>query len=49
MPMLRPGQLKFEANLMLLRIKNVPGAKMRAIMQMHGEREEVDRPISNDA
>ncbi len=34
---------------MLFRIKNVLGGKMRAIMQMHGEREEVDRPISNDA
>jgi hypothetical protein len=34
---------------MLFRIKNVRSDKIHAIVQMHGEREEVDRPISNDA
>jgi hypothetical protein len=34
---------------MLFRIKNVPSGKMRAIVQMHGKREKVDRPFSNDA
>ena len=30
---------------MLLRIKHVTGAKTRAIVQTHGERDEVDRAI----
>jgi hypothetical protein len=49
MLMPRLGQLNSEVFLMLSRIKNVPCSKMRAIVQMHGEREEEDRPISNDA
>jgi hypothetical protein len=48
MPELRLGQLNYELFLTLLSMKNVSNGKMRAIVQMHGEREEVDRPISND-
>jgi hypothetical protein len=49
MPKLRLGQLNSEVLLMLFRIENVQRGRMRAIMQMHGERDEVDRAISNDA
>jgi hypothetical protein len=49
MPQLCLGQLNSEVFLMLFRIENVQHGRMCAIVQMHGERDEVDRAISNDA
>ena len=49
MPKLRLGQLNSEVFLILFRIENVQRDGMRAIMRRHGERDEVDPAISNDA